>query len=230
MHILGFDHTTLLDFPGNIAATIFLGGCNLRCPFCHNAGLLHITTANEISYVSVLSYLKKRSNILEGVCITGGEPTLNPDLPMLIQEIKDLGLRVKLDTNGTNPMLLEQLLHDSMLDYVAMDIKNSKQKYSITCGKNINLDAIEQSITLLKQNTIPYEFRTTVVKGLHNYDDFKWIGEWLKGECSYFLQNYVESQQILLPHVFSAYSMDELHNIQNILLPYLPHTLIRGLT
>ena len=148
MKIHGFNKSTLLDYPEHLAATIFLGGCNLRCPFCHNGSLVLRPYTQPVIYEEdVLAYLNKRKNILEGVCITGGEPTLYPDLPIFISKIKDTGLKVKLDTNGTNPGLVRQLIEDKLIDYIAMDIKNSKDKYGLTSGVNdLHVESIEESI------------------------------------------------------------------------------------
>lgn len=167
MRIHGFNKTTLLDYPRHLAATIFIGGCNMRCPFCHNSSLvLHPEDVPTISVEDVLSYLSKRKNILEGVCLTGGEPTLYEDeLIELIKSIKALELKVKLDTNGSNPALLKDLIKNRLIDYVAMDIKNSKENYSLSIGiKNYNTNKVNESVEYLLSSQIEYEFRTTIVK------------------------------------------------------------------
>jgi pyruvate formate lyase activating enzyme len=170
MQINGFNKTTLLDYPKHIAATVFIGGCNMRCPFCHNASLVeYVGSQPAISIDEVLDYLKKRKGILEGVCVTGGEPTLYPELPAFISEIKALGFKVKLDTNGTNPAMLKNLSENRLIDYVAMDIKNSKSKYPLTTGmQNIKLDKICDSVSFLLTSQVEYEFRTTIVKETDN--------------------------------------------------------------
>ena len=181
--IHGFNKLTLLDYPGRLACTIFLGHCNFRCPFCHNAGLVLAPEKEPvIPLEEVLGTLKKRKGILDGVCITGGEPTMSAHLPEFIERIKELGYSVKLDTNGSNPKMLKSLVERKMLDYVAMDIKNSPQKYSMTTGMTqLNLDAIHESVEFLKTGVVDYEFRTTVVKELHQKEDIRMIGKWLSG-------------------------------------------------
>lgn len=199
MQIYGFNKTTLLDYPEHIAATVFTGGCNFRCPFCHNSGLvLAVEKQQLVSETEVFEHLQKRSGILDGLCITGGEPTLQSDLLQFIDRVKELGYLVKLDTNGYRPDVLEQLLGLGMLDYVAMDIKASKEKYAFAAGvQELDLARIEQSVYLLKNSGIPYEFRTTVVKGIHEIKEFEEIGSWLSGCRAYYLQAYRESENVL---------------------------------
>lgn len=229
MLIHGFNKTTLLDYPGHLAATIFLGGCNMRCPFCHNASLVtKAYTQPVIPTEDVLSYLKKRKNILEGVCITGGEPTVYPGLPDLVDEIKSIGLKVKLDTNGTNPSLLRSLVTDHKIDYVAMDIKNSKEHYSITAGIfDFDLTPIYESVDYLLYDPIEYEFRTTVVRELHDASDMLSIGQWLQGAKAYYLQSYRDSGDILSPGL-SGHSTETLEYFVTLLAPYIEHVSIRG--
>ena len=198
MLIAGLNKTTLLDYPGRVAATIFTGGCNFRCPFCHNAGLvLTPSSAEAFSEEEVFSFLQKRKNVLGGVCITGGEPTLQEDLPEFIAKIKALGYAVKLDTNGYRPEVLKSLLDADLLDYVAMDIKNCKEKYGLTAGVGIKIEQIRESVNILKDSQIDYEFRTTVVKEFHNREDIRRIGDWIKGCPRYYLQQFVESENII---------------------------------
>lgn len=229
MEIHGFAKTTLLDYPKHVAATIFFGGCNFRCPFCHNADLvLNPGQVPVIAQEEVLAYLKKRQGILEGVCITGGEPTLQPDLETLIRKIRDLGYLVKLDTNGYRPEILSDLLEKNLLDYVAMDIKNSKEKYQLTVAKpNFDLSKIEESVNILMTGTVAYEFRTTVVKQLHTPEDMEKIGQWIAGCQGYYLQNYVASDKVISPG-FTACDTKELLHMQAILQPYIPNTQLRG--
>lgn len=222
MLILGLNKTTLLDYPGHVAATIFTGGCNFRCPFCHNAGLvLAPSTEQAISKQEIFSFLRKRKNILQGVCITGGEPTLQPDLKEFIQEIKALGYLVKLDTNGYEPEKLKALLELGLLDYVAMDIKNSPQKYEAAVGqKDVEISRINTSIELLRVSGIDHEFRTTVVKELHSREDILAIAEWIAGCPHYYLQRYQENEGVIRNvleddaaehfHAWSAEEMKEL--------------------
>lgn len=228
--IHGFNKLTLLDYPGRLAGTIFLGSCNFRCPFCHNAGLV-LSPDREpvIPAEEVLGTLRKRRGILEGVCITGGEPTVNRELPELIKKIRELGYPVKLDTNGSNPQMLKELVNRGMLDYVAMDIKNSPEKYGLTAGiSQIQLSDINESVEFLKTGTVDYEFRTTVVRELHRREDFQKIGHWLAGSRRYFLQAYKESEQVIRP-VFSGYSKEQLENFRQMLLEEIPQVEIRGL-
>lgn len=229
MQIHGFAKTTLLDFPKHVATTIFTGSCNFRCPFCQNGDLvLHPAKVPVISEDEILCTLNKRRSIVEGVCITGGEPTLQPDLKEFIQKIRDMGFLVKLDTNGYRPEVLEELLDDHLLDYVAMDIKNCPKKYAMTCGiPHLDLGKINSSIELLLQKTIPFEFRTTVVRQFHTKEDFEKIGQWIRGTDAYFLQSYRDSDRVISPG-FSPYSIEELIEIQNILLPYIPSVELRG--
>lgn len=230
MKICGLQKTTLLDFPGHVAATIFLGGCNFRCPFCHNKDLLGSDAEALFSQEELLSFLKKRASILEGVCITGGEPTLFPEeLESLIGEIRGYGYLVKLDTNGSRPDVLKHLCREKLLDYVAMDIKSSPAGYAKVAGvPDLNLVPIRESVDFLKEGHVPYEFRTTVVKELHSARDFLEIGAWLQGAPRYFLQNYVESDHVLQPG-FSSYRPEQLQSFARILEPYIPHVELRGI-
>ena len=178
MQLHGLYKLTLLDFPEHLACTVFTGHCNLRCPFCHNAELvLRPDTQPCILEENFFSFLQTRQGILEGVCITGGEPTLQPDLLPFLRKIKELGFRIKLDTNGTRPDVLEALFAERLLDYVAMDIKNTKEKYALSAGiSSFDLTPIEKSIALIRQYAPDYEFRTTVVQGLHTKEDLLDIG------------------------------------------------------
>ena len=229
MRILGFQKTTLLDYPHKIAATIFLGGCNFRCPFCHNASLaLNKKDMPSIPWDQIEYHLKKRINVLEGVCITGGEPTLNNDLPLLIRKIKSLGYLVKLDTNGSNPNMLSTLLAENLIDYVAMDIKNSPKKYDETCGQKVDLNAIMHSVDQLIHAKIPNEFRTTVLNPLHTYNDFIEIGEWLDGAQQYFLQNFMNSSDLICPNKFSSYDRTTLEQFLSPLKKHISFVSLRG--
>lgn len=214
MLIAGLNKTTLLDYPGRVAATVFTGGCNFRCPFCHNAGLvLTPSSAETYSEEDVFSFLSKRKNVLQGVCITGGEPTLQADLPEFIAKIKKLGYAVKLDTNGYKPEVLRDLLAAGLLDYVAMDIKNCLSKYEFTTGVESDVEKIKASVELLKSSGIDYEFRTTVVKEFHSREDLLQIGQWIKGCPKYYLQQFVESENIIGmqgQREFHAYEKEEM--------------------
>ena len=206
MQIYGLMKTTLLDFPGKVASTIFLGGCNMRCPFCHNMDLITgLEQIDPIPFDSVIEHLKMRKGVIDGVCITGGEPTLHPDLIDLVGIIKNMGLLVKLDSNGSKTDVLEYLIAKNLLDYIAIDIKSSFNKYPFVCGldspdmdenrvKSI-INNVENTILLLKnQKSVPYEFRTTVVREYHDADDFNLIGDMLEGAMAYYLQSFVSSE------------------------------------
>ena len=199
MQIHGLNKTTLLDYPEHVACTVFCGHCNFRCPFCQNADLvLNPSSQPCIPTDEFKDFLSKRKGMLEGVCITGGEPTLQSDLTDFISYIKELGLLVKLDTNGYRPEVLSNLMDAKLIDYVAMDLKSSKEGYTTAVGlKQFDLGAIEASVDLLLKGNVPYEFRTTVVKELHSREDFLSIAEWIKGCRSYYLQSYSESGAIL---------------------------------
>ncbi len=230
MQIHGFNKTTLLDYPGHLASTIFLGGCNFRCPFCHNASLVLAPAGQPtIPEEEIFSTLKKRKGILEGVCITGGEPTIYPGLPDFIRKIKALGLLVKLDTNGSNPAVIQDLIAGQSVDYIAMDVKNSKEKYPLSIGVDaFDVSKISESISILLSSKIDYEFRTTVVKEHHTKEDILSIGRWIKGAKAYFLQAYKESDDIISPGL-NSYTKAELNEFCDALLPYIHTVGIRGI-
>ena len=229
MIIKGLQKTTLLDFPQKLACTVFTGGCNFRCPFCHNASLvLHAGGVEEISEEEFFTYISKRKKMLDGVCITGGEPLLCSDIEDFIKKIKNEGLLVKLDTNGTFPKKLEYLLDNKLVDYVAMDIKNSKEKYAFTAGVENFPNEIEESINLIINKAPDYEFRTTVVKELHTPQDIVSIANWIKNAKKYFLQSYVDSGDTIQTG-FSAYSAEEMLKILENTRVILPVTELRGI-
>ena len=219
-HIHGLNKTTLLDYPGRVAATIFLGGCNFRCPFCQNSSLVqHPSMQPEISEEEVLTFLKKRTGILEGVCISGGEPTLSTDLEDFIQKIRQLGYPVKLDTNGSHPEILKNLAGKDLIQMAAVDIKACRENYpSLTGLLQPDLDAVQETVDFLLHGNLDYEFRTTVVRELHNEEDFLRIGTWLKGAKTYYLQPG-----------FSSYSLAELEHFRDILLKNISKVEIRGI-
>lgn len=229
MQIHGLNKTTLLDYPEHVAATIFTGGCNFCCPFCHNRDLvLQPKSFPVIPEAEVLAFLQKRKGVLSGVCITGGEPTLQPDLPDFIAAIKDMGYLVKLDTNGYRPGVLRALLTEGLLDYVAMDIKNAKAHYARTAGREkLDIGRITESVELLKDGTIPYEFRTTVVRELHTEADFAAIGEWLQGAGAYFLQSYRDNENVIAEG-FHAYGKEDLERFAEIVRRYVERVELRG--
>lgn len=230
MKIYGLNKTTLLDYPGKVAATIFLGGCNFRCPFCQNSSLvLNPSAQPEIPVKEVLSFLKKRKGILDGVCITGGEPTLSPDLPELLQEIRTLGYPIKLDTNGTHPALLKTLTEQNLIQMTAVDIKACPDNYPALCGLvHPELDAVKETVEFLKNGTLDYEFRTTVIRELHSEKDFIEIGQWLTGAKAYYLQAYRDSEEVLQPG-FSSYTRKELEHFREILKRTIPLVEFRGI-
>lgn len=226
MRIAGLQKMTLLDFPGRVAATVFLPGCNFRCPFCHNSPLLRGT--DELSEDSFFAYLKKRTGLLDGVAVTGGEPTLQPDLEAFLGKIKSLGFAVKLDTNGSQPQYLEKLLQKGLIDYIAMDIKNSPEKYERTSGATGILPSVRESIELIRSCGVEYEFRTTVVAELHEDKDFHAMGQWLRGAKAYFLQCFQDSGDILCPGLHAPSEAD-LERYLAIAGSYIPNTHLRGI-
>ena len=228
MYISGLQKLTLLDFPGRLAATVFLGGCNFRCPFCHNASLvLSPAKCEKIEEEEFFEFLKSRSGKLTGVCITGGEPTLYPELKSFIKKIKDMSFAVKLDTNGTNPALLMELIYEGLVDYVAMDIKNCPSKYESTVGTGVDMKKIESSVAILLSGKVDYEFRTTVVRELHTVEDLRAISEWISGAKRYFLQTFEDSGD-LIGSGFSAYSEEETKVLLEAILPGVPNAQIRS--
>ena len=275
MKIHGLNKLTLLDYPGHMACLIFTGACNYRCPFCHNASLvLNPNSQPAISEEEIFSFLQSRKDILEGVCISGGEPTLQSDLPEFIRKIRAMGFHVKLDTNGSRPGILKSLLDEGLLDYVSMDIKNAPKKYLTTIGipaetdsasvpgdeghpfasasgrntsaafsgdcsqsndipgfHNLITDSVRQSAELLMQSGIPYEFRTTVVKELHDEADLLTIGKWLNGASAYYLQSFRDSETLVgaAPGQFHAYGPEQMHAFRDLLKPYFETVELRGI-
>lgn len=216
MLILGFQKTTLIDYPGKIASTIFLGGCNFRCGYCHNPELISNFNTSSINEEEIISSLRKRLDFIEGVCITGGEPTVHKDLISFIKKIKDLNLLVKLDTNGTNPEMLKKLVELNLLDYVAIDIKTGFSKYEKLTNSKGTIQNIEKSIRILINSSIDYEFRTTVIPGFFEEQDIMEIKKMIKGTKKYYLQQFRPSKT--LDPSFSkikAYSTKELNNFKN---------------
>lgn len=229
MIIRGLQKTTLLDFPEKLACTVFTGGCNFRCPFCHNASLvLNSGAIEEIPEDEFFSYLSRRKGVLDGVCITGGEPLLNSDIFEFIKKIRSYGLLVKLDTNGSMPDRLEALLDAGLVDYVAMDIKNAPTKYALTAGVDEYPAEIERSIDIIIKKAPEYEFRTTVVRELHEKEDIIKIANRIKNAKKYFLQSYVDSGDIISSG-FSAYSPAEMLEILENTRKILPCTALRGI-
>ena len=230
MQFSGFQKLTLLDFPEKTACTLFTAGCNFRCPFCHNAALVtHIDNSNFFTEDYVLDYLKKRAGILDGVCITGGEPLMHSDLPEFIKKVKALGYKVKLDTNGSYPEKLATLIDSGLIDYVAMDIKNCKEKYLQTADCSADdLQKVEQSVEILKTSKIDFEFRTTVVKEYHETEDIKKIAEWIAPAKKYFLQNFIDSGDIIKNNL-SAHDRETLEFMRSAAQDMISGTQIRGI-
>lgn len=197
MKISGFQKLTLLDFPGHTACTLFTPGCNMRCPFCHNTPLVTGEAQEEFSEEEILAYLRKRQGILDGVAITGGEPLLHKDIGGFIRKIKDIGCKVKLDTNGSKSELLQSLIDEGLVDFIAMDIKNTPEKYALTSGSDVPYDEISRSIEIIKSSGIPHEFRTTVVKEYHTEEDIISIAKMLGKSEKYYLQQFKDSGDIL---------------------------------
>lgn len=230
MIISGLQKMTLLDYPGRVACTVFLQGCNFRCPFCHNSGLLGAAQDDTISVDELRSFLQKRTGILDGVCITGGEPTLQSDLPQLLRQIKALGYAIKLDTNGSNPQMLKALVKDSLIDYVAMDIKNCPDRYGETVGLSHMPEGVEESIRFLMEGAIDYEFRTTVVEEFHTEENILAMGQWLSRmgkPKKLFLQSYVDRDSVLRRGLNSP-DAEKMRRFQVILEPYADFVAIRG--
>lgn len=229
MKLCGLQKTTLLDYPGHVAATIFTGGCNFRCPFCHNSELLGNDIPAEYTEDEIFDFLKRRKGMLEGVVITGGEPTLQPDLKAFIKKIRDLGYLVKLDTNGYRPDLLKEFCYEKLVDYVAMDIKTCRDWYPVVAGvPALQMDRIDESVKFLTSNPVPYEFRTTVVNELHTEEDFKKIGPWISGCKNYYLQNFTDSGNIL-EDGFSGCTKEQLLRYADLVRPYVGHVALRGI-
>ncbi len=231
MKLYGLQKMTLLDFPGFVACTVFTGGCNLRCPFCHNA--LLVTQLDDSSIIcddEFFKFLKTRSGLLDGVCITGGEPLMQPDIEEFIIKIKELGFKVKLDTNGFYPEKLKALLEKNLLDFVAVDIKNCKEKYAQTVGLScLDLAPIESTVKfLLSQTQVDFEFRTTVSSPLHEVEDIKKIAKWIKGTKHYYLQNFVDSGNLIGENITSL-DKETLNKMLQAAKGIIPSTQLRGI-
>ena len=231
MRIAGLQKLTLLDFPGHVSCTVFTGGCNLRCPFCHNASLvLPEQLADEPDREEeVLALLKKRRGILEGVVVSGGEPLLQADVRSFLEQVRDLGYQVKLDTNGTFPKKLKELVGAGLVDYVAMDIKNAPALYRMTAGvPTLDLAAVEESKDYLLSGVVDYEFRTTVVKGLHTEQSLRGAAEWIRGAKAWFLQQYKDSGNIIENYGLSAFSDEEMRSLCKAVQEIIPAAALRG--
>lgn len=229
MKILGMEKLSLVDYDGYVAATLFTGGCNFRCPFCHNSPLvLDFKNLPELSTEDVLSYLKKRKIVLDAVCVSGGEPTLQKDLPDFILKLKELGYKVKLDTNGTNFDMIKALNEDGLVDYFAMDIKNDLANYSPIIGLNkFDTSSVEKSVEYFLAGKAKYEFRTTLIKEFHSQENIKLIGQWIKGADKYFLQKFKDSDGCIQSNL-SPVDNDSVLGFLNVLKKTIPNTYLRG--
>lgn len=230
MRIQGLQKLTLLDYPEHTACTLFTAGCNFRCPFCHNASLVvDIPKEAEISEQEFFAFLQKRIGILDGVCVSGGEPLLQPNIEQFIRKIKDMGFAVKLDTNGSFPDKLIHLVESGLVDYVAMDIKNSPETYAFTAGtETLDIVSVKRSVSYLKEGHVPYEFRTTVVKHYHSKESFEEISRWLAGTEKYFLQNFVDSGDLIGKNTRGC-SEDEMKEFLQVVQKYIPSARLRGM-
>lgn len=228
MKIHGLQKMTLLDFPGRVACTVFLGGCDFRCPYCHNFELVDGSAPAIMEEGELYAFLEKRRGLLDGVAITGGEPTLRPDLPELMRHIRDMGYAVKLDTNGGHPDRLEKILSEGLADYVSLDIKNSPEKYAQTVGlASVDLGPIRACASLLMAGETDYEFRTTVVDELHDAADFEAIGQWIAGARRYFLQAFTDRDSVPFAGLHAP-SDEKMRQYAQIARKYVPDTSLRG--
>ena len=231
MKISGIQKLTLLDYPGTVACTLFTAGCNFRCPFCHNAMLVLPEQIEDASLNEdeILGFLKKRQGVLDGVAITGGEPLLHRELPELLGKIKALGYKIKLDTNGSNPELLHSIIENRLVDRVAMDIKNAPEAYGETVGvTEVDIAPIAKSKDMLLFGDIDYEFRTTVVKGIHTRQSLIGAAKWIAGAKEYYLQQFKDSGNLILPEGLEAYDEKEMHALADAVREYVPAVQVRG--
>lgn len=228
--VAGLQKLTLLDYPGHVACTVFTGGCNFRCPFCHNAPLvLPERLGSDTNEEEVLKFLKKRVGVLDGVAVTGGEPLIHKSLPEFLSKIKELGYSIKLDTNGSFPEELKKLVENSLVDRVAMDIKNSPALYADTVGiPGLDLSAVERTKDYLLSGIVDYEFRTTVVRGIHTKESLLEAAEWIRGAREYYLQQYKDSGDIIDPENLSAFSEEEMKVLLEGVVKIVPAAKLRG--
>jgi anaerobic ribonucleoside-triphosphate reductase activating protein len=230
MRICGLQKLALVDYPGKLAATVFTGGCNLRCPFCHNAPLVtHLEQSEDLLPQQVLDFLRGRRGLLDGVVISGGEPLMQDGAADFIRSVRELGFAVKLDTNGCYPDRLQSLLEEKLVDYVAMDIKNCLPKYPLTVGvRDFDTAPVQRSVRLLRDGSVPFEFRTTLVRELHTAADLQAIGAWLEGSPRYFLQTFVDSGN-LVGSGMTAFSQEEMRALAQVVQPFFDVVEIRGI-
>lgn len=231
MKVTGIQKLTLLDYPGVVACTVFTAGCNFRCPFCHNAMLVLPEQIDDecLTDDEVFGFLKKRRGVLDGVAVTGGEPLLHADMPEFLARVKALGYKIKLDTNGSNPELLSEIVKNKLVDRVAMDIKNAPEEYARTIGlKSFDIAPVERSKEMLLRGDIDYEFRTTVVKGIHTKESLIGAAKWIEGAKEYYLQQFKDSGNLILPDGLSAYDEKQMHALADAVRDYVPTVEVRG--
>ncbi len=227
MQLGGLQKLTLLDFPGRLACTAFTVGCNFRCPWCHNGSLVR-RTAETFDASELLAFLRKRRGVLDGVCISGGEPLLHDTLADTLRAVKDLGYAVKLDTNGSFPDKLRQLVEDGLVDYVAMDVKNCREHYGVTAGvPDLDVSPIVESVSYLLSEPVEFEFRTTVVGQFHNRENMEALARWIAGAKRYFLQSFVDGET-LLSRGCTGLSPQEMEDLRQVVLPWVPGVELRG--
>ena len=230
MYLCGLQKLAMVDYPGKLAATVFTGGCKLRCPFCHNALLVtRLDETPELGEEAVLSFLATRTKLLDGVVLSGGEPLLQPDAADFLRKIRQMGFAVKLDTNGFFPDRLSAILEEGLVDYVAMDIKNAPEKYPITCGiPGLDTAPVAESVKLLRQSGVDFEFRTTLVREFHTPEDLLAIGRWLESSPRYFLQAFVDSGN-LVGSGCSPFTPQEMRDFSLLLRPFFGEVNLRGI-
>ncbi|MCC8127102.1 MAG: anaerobic ribonucleoside-triphosphate reductase activating protein [Clostridiales bacterium] len=229
IRIHGLQKLSMVDYPGKIAATVFTGGCNLRCPFCHNALLVtRLSESPQLDTEDVLQFLRRRRGLLDGVVLSGGEPLLQEGVIEFLQAIRELGFLIKVDTNGCYPAVLADILDRGLADYIAMDIKNTPEKYAQTTGtSSFDLKPVENSLMLLREGRVDYEFRTTVIREFHRLEDIATIGHWLQGAPRYFLQNFEDSGN-LIGTGFHGFLLEEMEEMAAAVRPYFEQVKIRG--
>ena len=231
MKVTGIQKLTLLDYPGTVACTVFTAGCNFRCPFCHNAMLVlpEQITQDYLTDDEVFDFLRKRRGVLDGVAVTGGEPLLHKDMPDFLARVKELGYKIKLDTNGSNPDLLREIVEKKLVDRVAMDIKNAPEKYAETIGfEHFDLGPVEESKNFLLAGNMDYEFRTTVVRGIHTEESLIGAAKWIQGAGEYYLQQFKDSGNLVLGEGLSAYDEKQMHALADAVREYVPAVEVRG--
>lgn len=229
MYIEGMQKLTLLDFPQNVACTLFAHGCNLRCPFCHNAGLVIRKPENRIDEAELTEFFNRRKGILDGICLTGGEPLAQADVIDFLKFLRSFGYKIKLDTNGFYPERLKEAIDEGLVDYIAMDIKSSRSGYAKAVGiDGIDISPVLESVKLIMESGIDYEFRTTAVKGLHLVSDFEDIGEWIAGAQQYFVQQFIDSGD-LIKTGYEAFTPDETAKLVAAVRKHVPNATARGI-